>query len=146
MFPHVPAFCTRLFPVVANVLQQREHVYPRFVPAYPLVPHAHAQRPTQTLLLKPEQEEEEEARAEGDRGRMLCTRRAAVDSVCVLCVVRMEKSCGASACQAKCAKSRCLTLTGFCRPDRLKNGYQRGRFNGNYLVCSTHNSSFFGIM
>ena len=109
MFPHVPAFCTRLFPVVANVLQQREHVYPRFLPAYPLVPHA------QTLLLRPEQEEEEEARAEGDGGRMLCTRRAAVDSAFVLCVVRMDKSCGASVCQAKCAKSWCLTLTGFVR-------------------------------
>ena len=34
-------------------------------------------------------------------------------STSVLCVVRMEKSCGASACQAKCAKSRCLTLTHF---------------------------------
>ena len=49
MFPHVPAFCTRLFPCVANVLQQREHVYPRFVPAYPLVPHAHAQMPDTNL-------------------------------------------------------------------------------------------------
>ena len=65
-----------------------------------------------SLLHRPEPEEEE-AKAEGDKVRMLCTRRAAVGSVSVLCVVKMEKSCGASACQAKCAKSRCLTLTQF---------------------------------
>ena len=44
---------------------------------------------------------------------MLRRRWAAVDSASVLCVVRVEKLCGASACQAKCAKSRCLTLTPF---------------------------------
>ena len=34
-------------------------------------------------------------------------------SACVQCVVRMEKSCRTSACQAKCAKYPCLTLTHF---------------------------------
>ena len=38
------------------------------------------------------------------------------DNASVQCVVRMEKSCGASACQAKCAKSQCLTLTHFSLP------------------------------
>ena len=110
-------------------------MYPRFVPAcsqslptfyssgdtctrvlYPCTPCSPRQCPTpDTNLVAQEQEEKEEARAEGDRGHMLCTCRAAVDSVCVLCVVRMEKSCGASACKAKCVKSRCLTLTSFVR-------------------------------